>query len=74
MPVTALAVGFDPPSISCMKKVKVWPRLPVEALVAAATPGLGCADGCGGTTGSGGSSSRVGAEEAIAMVKVRNRR
>lgn len=73
MPVTALAVGFDPPRMSCMKKVKVLPELTVEAVVVAATLGLGCNDvgsGCGDTTGTGGSSTSFRAEAAT--VRARN--
>lgn len=47
MPVTAIAEGFDPPRMSCMKKLKVWSGFAIVALVAAATLGLGCVDANG---------------------------
>lgn len=44
-PVTALAVGFEPPSISCIKKTKVWsgskPPAPVPTVGKGPEPAVG---------------------------------
>lgn len=76
-PVTALAVGFDPPTMSCMKKVRWWPsEVATVAPVVEAGP-AGVEVTTGGTLGkgvsaeSGSSSLRIGAGTANVVVRAR---
>lgn len=77
-PVTALAVGFDPPIMSCMKNVRGWwpSALATAAPVAEAGP-AGVATASGGTldrgasAGLSSSSSRIRAETANVVARAR---
>jgi 23S rRNA G2069 N7-methylase RlmK/C1962 C5-methylase RlmI len=72
IPVMAWAEGFDPPSMSCMKKVKAWEGSAL-ALVVVVAAELGVV-ATGATLVTGGCSSRVRAEVVDKMVRVRNKR